>query len=352
MITSQIKTATRNRDLFRYDEVFFTDGQGQYQKALAEKYPTKEAFYRAQADETRNAFADIDVNFAGRTAVREKLYEIGVKVFSKVEQALNLYDPIPQMFHTATYGIGEQPEIHEVSGGRVYERSYGAYARMSRLTQTTYTLTPYGFAIHLAEPLETLQSGRITAADVSFAIAKEVLARRIRFGYDTYIAALGTDANQTVNESGALTDTNVKLAIRKVNKLADVTSCTLVGAYVDLVQVADFNTVTDMWGLFPESLKEEVARRGVIGQYSGAMILPIKYWTDDRYAYEPFPSGSVFAVSNEMGWNEFANFGSARTDSWISPEDGMVHWLYDFKIGAAVWKIKYLFRIYGITNPY
>jgi len=351
-ITTNIKTALRNREAFRHDKVFFVNAEGQFQKALAEKFPTKENFYKAQEEETRNLFADIDLNFSGRAAVQEKLFEIATKVFEKVQRTITIYDPTPLMFHEANYAIGEVPEIHDVYGGRVYERSYGAYARMSRLTQTTYTLTPYGFAIHLAEPLETLQSGRITVADVTFAMAQAVLARKIRFGYDTFEAAYGTTSGYTTNENGALTDSNVKLAIRKVAKLSDVMNTTMIGNYVDLVQVNDFNTVSDMWGLFPESTKEELMTRGILGVYNGAKLLSVKYWVDDRYAYQAFPTGSVYTVSNELGWNEFANFGSPRTDSWISPADGMVHWLYDFKIGGAVWKLKYGHRTYGITNSY
>jgi len=352
MKQSEIKTAMKNRDVFDYKKIFLAGEDGTVKEDLVKKFPTKEDWFKAHAEDTKHAFADIDTSFLNRPKTQERILEIGEKVFDKVQRVISLEDPIPMMFHTKSYGIGEKPEIHDVYGGRVYERAYGAYARMSRLTQDTYTLNPFQFAIHIAEPLEQLQSGRITVADITFAISQAVLARRVRFAYDTFISAYGTNATYTTNVGGALDEPNFRSAVRKVAKFSDVNQTRVIGNYVDVVQVADFNNASGKYDLFSDEAKELVRRQGALDVYSGAVIIPIKYWADDRYGFQAFEAGSIFVISNELGWNEFAEFGDVRQDTWVSPGDGMVHYLYVFNIGAAVWKLKYGHRLYGVTNSY
>jgi hypothetical protein len=344
-------TAKRNRDMFDYKSIFLTKADGSLDTELAGKYSDQGAWLKAHREDTKNAFADIDPNNLTAPQNRERILEIAEKVFSRVQRTISLYDPIPLIFHTQSYSRGEKPEIHDVYGGRVYERAYGAYSRMSRLTQTTYTISPYQFSVHIAEPIETLQSGRITVADVTFAMSQAILARRIRFAYDTLIAAYTAGGGYATNEGGTLEKSNMDLMIRTVAKYSDVGRVNCIGAYVDIVQANDFTT-SDYLDVFPESTKEELMRRGVLGGYMGSDLVAVKYWVDDRYAFSAFPSGSIFAFADAgKPWNEFAEWPT-RTASWGTEGDGMMHWLFDFEIGAAVWKAKYGHRLYGITNTY
>jgi hypothetical protein len=353
MILGHVKASLKDREDYSYKDVFLVDKDGNLNQEMAAKYPDKSAWYKAHKEETKNLFADISPDYPSQPKTQEKVLEIAEKVFSKVTRTLDLYDPIPVMFPTVTnYSVGEKPEIHDVYGGRVYERSYGAFANISRLTQDVYSLKPYQFAIHIAEPLETLQSGRITVADVTNAIARGVLARRVRFGYDTYIAAYATGGSYATNESGSLEKANLDLVIRTVGKYAEANGITVFGAHSDIVQANDFNVASNMSHLYTEAQVADLHRRGIMSQYQGANLLSIKYWVDDRYAYQPFPAGSMFAITDAGDeWSQWAEWPDARS-SWISEEDRVMHWMYVFEIGAAIHKVKYGWRLYGITNSY
>jgi hypothetical protein len=321
-------------------DIFLVDDDGQPDKARASKFPTMESWEETVRQETIEEFAELDPNRITAETLA-KVDSIAETIYQKVKRGVKMYNAVPQYMDVKKGEIGKTIEAYETLGGKVFNRAYGGYLRVSKLRKEKYTLTTAPAAVHIELPVESLKTGRYTAADVVFAATQAILLYKNRLAFDTFVAAYTTGSTGYVTNanSASLTDTVLTSAI---NALADfdVESITILGRYSVLTPISDFTGYAD------EAL-EEIRKKGYLGRYRGADILRLKYVVDEVYGGVPFDTTSVFLVSNEKSFNRYVEAKPIERQSWIEPKDKTIHWTFDFEDGAAIWKLKYGHRIYN-----
>ena len=337
------KTLEYARDAFDYRDIFLVNAAGQEDKVLAGKFgEDKESWEKAQKEDTIKAFKNLD-----HTKVAD-IEAIAVKMFEKVKRTVKLKNPIPLMYDVKSGELGKQIEAHEVSGGKVYQRAYGGFMRISGLKHATYTMTTTPQAVHFQIPLEQFKVGRYTMADLTFAAATAILRYKTKLAYDTFVTAYTGGGSYTTDAaSGSITAAMVNAAI---NGLSDqnVSDITIFGRFSKLTPINDFVGTATVSG-YPDSKLEELHKLGLIMQYRGAKVLAVKYDADEVYATEAFGTTSIFLLSNEKNFNRYTEVKKMEKSVWIDPKDKTFHFQIDFEDGAAIWKKQFGWRIYDVV---
>lgn len=320
--------------------IFLVDDDGQPDKTRAAKYPTMESWMESNREETKEIFAGLDPNRITAESLA-KIDAIAETIYEKLKRGVKMYNAVPSYMDVRKGEIGKTIEAYETKGGKVYNRAYGGYMRVSELRKEKFTMETKPAAVHIALPVEALKTGRYTAADVVFAATQAIILYKNRLAFDTFVAAYTTGSTGFVtNANGvALTNTVLKTAIDTLADY-DVSSMTVLGRYSVLTPISDFTGYAD------EAL-EEIRKKGYLGRWRGADILRLKYVVDEVYGGVPFDTSSVFVVSNEKSYARYVEAKPIERQSWISPSDKMIHWTFDFEDGAAIWKLKYAHRIYN-----
>lgn len=338
-----LTTPDYDKKLIDFDAVkniFLVDDAGQPDKARAAAYPTMEAWKESVTQETMETFADIDPN--RKTAEQlAKVDAIAETIYENLKRGVKMYNAVPAYMDVRKGSIGKTLEAYETKGGKVYNRAYGGYMRISELRKEKFTLVTKPAAVHISLPVEALKTGRYSAADVVFAATQAILLYKNRLAFDTFVAAYDTGQTGFVTNANsvALTDTVLKSAIDTLADY-DVNTMTVLGRYSVLTPISDFTGYADV-------ALEEIRKKGFLGRWRGADILRLKYVVDEVYGGVPFDTSSVFVVSNEKSYARYVEAKPIERQSWIEPKDKTIHWTFDFEDGAAIWKLKYAHRIYN-----
>jgi len=338
-----LTTPDYDKKMVDYDavkEIFLVDDAGQPDKARAAAYPTMEAWKESVTQETMETFADIDPN--RKTAEQlAKVDAIAETIYENLKRGVKMYNAVPSYMDVRKGTIGKTIEAYETKGGKVYNRAYGGYMRVSELRKEKFTLTTKPAAVHISLPVEALKTGRYSAADVVFAATQAILLYKNRLAFDTFVAAYTTGSTGFVTNANsvAITDTVLKSAIDTLADY-DVDSMTILGRYSVLTPISDFTGYADV-------ALEEIRKKGYLGRWRGADILRLKYVVDEVYGGVPFDTSSIFVVSNEKSYARYVEAKPIERQSWIDPKDKTIHWTFDFEDGAAIWKLKYAHRIYN-----
>lgn len=321
-------------------DIFLVDDAGQPDKARASKYPTFDSWMESNREETKEIFAGLDPN-SNTAATLAKVDAIAETIYEKLKRGVKMYNAVPQYMDVRKGEIGKTLEAYETKGGKVYNRAYGGFMRISELRKEKFTLETKPAAVHIALPVEALKTGRYAAADVVFAATQAIILYKNRLAFDTFVSAYTTGSTGFVtNGNGvALTDTVLKGAIDSLADY-DVSSMTVLGRYSVLTPISDFTGYAD------EAL-EEIRKKGYLGRWRGADILRLKYVVDEVYGGVPFDTSSVFVISNEKSYARYVEAQPITRQSWIEPKDKTIHWTFDFEDGAAIWKLKYAHRVYN-----
>lgn len=319
--------------------IFLVDDAGHPDKARAAQYPTMEDWKESMTRETMDTFGDLNPN--SRTAeTLAKVDAIAETIYENLKRGVKMYNAVPSYMDVRKGEIGKTLEAYETKGGKVYNRAYGGYMRISELRKEKFTLVTKPAAVHISLPVEALKTGRYSAADVVFAATQAIVLYKNRLAFDTFVAAYDTgQTGYVTNANGvALTNTVLKSAIDSLADF-DVDSMTVLGRYSVLTPISDFSGYSDV-------ALEEIRKKGFLGRWRGADILRLKYVVDEVYGDVPFDTDSVFVVSNEKSYARYVEAKAIERQSWIEPKDKTIHWTFDFEDGAAIWKLKYAHRIY------
>jgi len=344
-IIRSLNTSLRNQ--FDYREIFLTSEAGVLNQEKAKIFATAAAFHDGQIEKTRNDFAGIDYNNMNSAAI-DKIQEIAQTVLEKVKRGVKVYDPIPTMFNKTKGEMGKKVEAHEIEGAKVYGFTYGAVRRVSSLKHKTYTVDTAPSAVHLEIPVEQLKTGRYTTADLVFNATQAILRDKIALAYNTLNTAYVNGTTYTTDNGGggSLAQVPVNTAIDKV---ADYEggSITLIGRGKVVAPISDFVGSSTTGGLSDAAL-EEVRRQGFLSYYRGANIIRLSYVKDEVYGLEPFGTANVFVLSAEKSFNRFVEVTPITKRAWVEPATGMLHMIFEYEDGAAVWKLQYGNKIYNI----
>lgn len=338
-----LTTPDYDKKIIDYDaikNIFLVNDDGQPDKARAAQYPTMEAWEESVRQETMETFADIDPN--RKTAEQlAKIDAIAETIYENLKRGVKMYNAVPSYMDVRKGVIGKTLEAYETKGGKVYNRAYGGYMRISELRKEKFTLVTKPAAVHISLPVEALKTGRYSAADVVFAATQAIVLYKNRLAFDTFVAAYTTGSTGFVTNANsvAITDVVLKSAIDSLADY-DVDSMTVLGRYSVLTPISDFTGYADV-------ALEEIRKKGFLGRWRGADILRLKYMVDEVYGGVPFDTSSVFVVSNEKSYARYVEAKPIERQSWIEPKDKTIHWTFDFEDGAAIWKLKYAHRIYN-----
>jgi len=347
--TDIIRDVSYDHRAFDYRDVFLVDENGKPDKEKAAKFATAEAWEGAQVDQTKNDFADIDYNNL-TSAAQDKVQAIAATVLQKVKRAVKVYNPLPLIFQMDKGELGKTIEAHEITGGKVYNYTYGGVRRVSSLKHTTYTVSTSPKAVHFQLPVQQMKSGRFTTAELVFSATQAILRDKLSLAYNTLVAAYPTSGSYVGNaSSSAITATLLNAGIKSV-KNYDAGGLTIIGRSSSLDAINDFNTAsTSVVGMYSDAALEEVRKKGFLSVYRGADVIRFPYVVDDVYGTEPWGTASIFILSKERGYNRFVEVGGIEKRAWIDPATGTFNMIFEFEDGAAIWKTKYGYRIYGIA---
>lgn len=321
--------------------IFLTNDDGKPDVARAAQYPTFNEWMESNREETKELFHDLDPNRITAETLA-KVDAIAETIYQKLQRGVKYYNAVPLYMDVRSGDIGKTLEAYETKGGKVYNRAYGGYMRVSELRKEKFQLTTKPAAVHIALPVEALKTGRYTAADVVFAATQAIILYKNRLAFDTFVAAYDTGQTGFVTNANsvALTDTVLKSAVDTLADYAEVGSINVIGRYSVLTPIMDFTGYAD-------AALEEVRKMGWLGRYRGAGILPLKYVVDEVYGGVPFDTSSVFVVSQDKSYARYVEAKPIERQSWIEPKDKTIHWTFDFEDGCAIWKLKYAHRIYN-----
>ena len=329
-----------DKKAFDWKEIFLVNAAGQEDKTLAARYPTFSEWEKVMRESTKNEFADVNTNENTAKSL-DKLAEIAETIYSKVKRTVKVYNAVPDFMTVMPGELGKTVEAHEIKGGKVYNRAYGGYMRISQLKQETYTITTKPAAVHFKVPVEQLKTGRITVADLVFAASQAILRYKVGLAFDTFVAAYGSGSGYATNcNSVAITSLVLNAAIDAL-AAQDVESINVIGRYSKLTPISDFTGFADV-------ALEEIRQRGLIGRYRGADIQRVKYAADEVYGTVPFATSSIFLTSNEKSFARYVEVKEIERSTWIDLSDKTYHLTFDFEDGAAIWKLQYGHRIYNV----
>jgi len=298
--------------------------------------------------------------FSYRDANREQLEAFGKKMYYRVMDEVEVANPIPLFFDTVQGDLDTELEFQDVTGGRVYNWAYGTTRKASRLTMEAWTVKQSPRQVHFRLPVQAIQTGRVLLRDVTAEAARVILTHKVKLALDTFNAAYPAATSSFVtNAAGAdLTQTALDSAIRRVRGLTGVRA--IVGSYRALFPIEQFEgyeTGSSTPTGFPDSVKEEIHKKGYIGQYRGIPIIRLKDFRDLRYNYSPIAGTDVYLVPDQdkKKFNVFAEYGSTAPEPPETHQNDQTISLYWYwEDGAALpaidTKLQYAHRVYNCAQ--
>jgi len=297
--------------------------------------------------------------FSYRDSNRELLEAFGKQVQKKVMDTVEVSNPIDLFFDMADGDLDTELEFQDVTGGRVYDWAYGTVRKVSRLTMETWAVLQTPRAMRFREPVQKLKTGRLLVSDMVNAAAKAILTHKVKTALNAFNASYPTGNTYTTNMASAdLSQASLDTAIRRVRGLTDIRA--IVGNYKALFPIEKFTgyeTGASYPTGYPESAKEEIHRKGLIGNYRGIPIVRLRDFRDDRYNYTPIAGTDVYLVpvQEKKKFNVFVEYGSTSPESpETHQEDQTISIYFYWEDGAALptstTKLQYAHRIYGCAT--
>jgi hypothetical protein len=256
-------------------------------------------------------------------------------------------NPIPFLFDTKTGELGKKIAGIRNYGGKVYERTYGEYKRASVIKSESFTMTTKAKALHFAVSVEELKAGVITLPELAEMASQAILYNKIKNAWDTLVAATSATANHT-DVGTTLTQATIDSTIRTYkDQWGDIAG--VWGRSVLLDNVWAFSGVGSVAGGFPESMKEELYRQGLLTVYRGVPIMGIPDFSDEITSTSAISATEAFIIaSGKKKFNRYVEVTPITQSTKVEPLDGMFHLVYDFEDGFAIWKVKYVHRLAAV----
>jgi hypothetical protein len=289
-----------------------------------------------------------DLNFdwySHRSADQEKLMAVADTVYELVTDTVTAVNPIPYLFDTKSGELGKKIAGIRNYGGKVYERSYGEYKRVSVIKSESFTMTTKAKALHFSVSVEELKAGVITLAELAEMASTAILYNKIKNAWDTLVAACAGSAYHT-DCGTTLTEATVDTVLR-----------TKKDTWGSIAGIWGRNSLLDYtWsfsgvggsaaGGFPETMKEELYRQGMLSVYRGVPIMGIPDFSDEISGTSAISATECFIIaSGKKKFNRYCEVTPVTQSTKVEPLDGTFHLVYDFEDGFALWKAKYVHKL-------
>jgi len=243
----------------------------------------------------------------------EQLEAFGSFVYKKVHDEITVSNPLDLFYEFDSGTLDSEYEVQFVTGGRVYDWAYGATRRRSPLKMQSWNVlqTPRQMAFEVE--IQKLKTGRVLVADMVREAARAILAHKVKTGIDAFLASYVAGTTNTVNAASAdITATVLESALRPTRGLAPTKA--IVGhatALYPLTALAGYDASSG----YPESAKEELHKKGMIGTYLGVPIVQLMDYTDPFYLDNPIATTNVWVVPNsDKQFNTYLEYGEVTPE--------------------------------------
>lgn len=297
----------------------------------------KQAYIEAQKK-------DLDFDwFSHRPADLEKRYAVADTIYQLVSDEVMTENPIPSIFDVQRGEMGKVIKAKRHYGGKVYERSYGEFKKISHFKAKFYTMTTSPKTMHISVPVDELQAGIITIPELAREAAYSILHYKVKVAWDCLVDATQDAANWT-NVGTTLTQTALDGALRTMRDKYELSA--IIGRF-SLVSLVTTYTGFDYGTGYADAQKAEIYNTGMLGKYMGVPIMPMKEFTDELYDTVAIDAKNAFIVGQVKSWNRYVEVKSLTQSNETVPSDGTFHMYFDWEDGCSVWESKYLHRLWN-----
>lgn len=294
--------------------------------------------------------ADLDFDwYSERRSDIDKRYAYADTIFQNVKMTVETSNPIPALFETVKGEGGKKIKAKRHYGGKVYERSYGEYKRVSAFKLKTYTMTTNQKAMHIAVPIEDLRNGVITTSELVDEAARAILFYKVSTVWSTLKAALPTSlagGEYVTSTATTITQSHIDTAIQNFGDRYKIAG--MIGRHKYLWPITTF-TGYDGGSGYPESVKQELHARGMTSMYKGVPIVTLQEFKDEMYGGVAADAGNIFIVSDEKGFNRYVEVAPLTSTNEVTRSTNMFHLYYEFEDGYAIWEQKFIHRLWDGT---
>lgn len=272
--------------------------------------------------------------------------DIAETIVNLVNEEVTSINPLPFLVNEVTGDIRNQYVWQELDSSlRVVTRAYGSKPLSQRLTFKEFSMSTSMKETAVEIPLEEVFSGRQTPSLAAAEMAIAIIRFRISNTVDLIDAAVpASTADRTgvsgytlrYTDGGALSKANLDKAIDGLQDEGE-------GVAVIGRHVAMFPAIRAFSG-WSDEINDEIARRGVIGQYHGATIVTLtdpyaKRTADhlirkDRLYVAAGTKGCIYMTKpvDFLNWS-FTDARTATFGTGIRLEDGiLMHDAYKYRI--------------------
>lgn len=288
---------------------------------------------------------DLDFDwYSPRAEDIEKRMAVADTVYQLVTDTLNTVNPLPMLFESATGELGKKIRDYRTYGGRVYERTYGEYKKASPFKREYFTISTSPKTLHWEWPVEDIQAGAVTLPEIAEMSARAILFYKVKLAWDTMKAAVPTTGAYSTDVGASLTQSSLDTVIRAAGDQFEIAG--IIGRHVFVSNITTYSGYDHSTG-FPESVKEELHRRGMQSIYRGIPVFPLMDMQDELANQSAMDSTTAFIVARNKSFNRYVEVTPLKSVSEVRPSDGTFHLYYDFEDGFALWKPKYVRRLNG-----
>ncbi len=322
-------------------------------KQLFEASKNPDAMTQKQQREAQKEALDFDF-YSYKDSNVEKLEAFGSHLYKRVVDEIEVSNPLDLFFDFDNGDLDTEYEQQIVSGGRVYDWAYGATRKRSPIKMEHWTIlqTPRQLAYEIE--VQKLKTGRLLVNDLVSEAARCILAHKVKTGINAFLASYPTSSDYSINAGDAdITQTVIDTALRPLRGLGKARA--IVGhatALYPLTKLLGYDANTG----FPESVKEELHRKGNLGQYLGVPIVELLDYQDPYYLDTPIPSTNIWVVPEmSKNFNVYLEYGdiSPETPETIQNQQLIVlYWYWEDGAGLPTKDqlLRYARRIYAASN--
>lgn len=271
-----------------------------------------------------------------RVAVADTIYEL-------VTREVEATNPLPAIFTTVRGEAGKKIKAGRNYGGRVYERSYGEYKKISHFKAKYYTMTTTPKSLHISYPIEELAAGITTVSELSQQAANAILFHKVKTVWDTLKAACPTGGDYCTDVGLVMVDqASLDTALSTFGDRYEIAGIFGRRAFLDGMFVYSGN---DRSTGYPDSVKEDLINRGLLMFYRGAPILAMREIPDELYGASAMDAANAFIVAKDNSFNRYVEVTPLRSSNEVIKSDNTFHMYFDFEDGYAIWEPKYVHRL-------
>lgn len=242
------------------------------------------------------------------------------------------------MSDTDVVGEFDRVFVKEIRGLRAFYTARGSDIEASTISGETMEVPRENLGFRLDEFEDKMRSNFAEAqaniVDLGIQRMQATLNQRfltllqtgVPSGHDSYISDAG------------LSLTSLNTAIREVRDESRADRVVIVGRSTMIDQIYD--EVADGAGFFPES-NEEYLRRGSLGVYRGASLVPLTNYKDDQEV-PFFPANELYVIGQDA--SKVAVFGGLKSKEWTD-EDWYWHYQTRQEVGMVLHRPERLRRI-------